>query len=147
MKRCNLQPGTVVRLPTEEEWLRLAGGEKEGKKERYPWDLPGSGRVTEDREAILARANTYESGIGGTSPVAMYPLGASEPYKLMDMAGNVWEWTNSWADAEQSGRVLRGGSWYYYLGLARPSARNWDNPDGSDVSGGFRVVSPISSGF
>ena len=39
--------GSLVRLPTDAEWLRLTGGEKEGKKDRYPWDVPGSGRVTE----------------------------------------------------------------------------------------------------
>jgi formylglycine-generating enzyme required for sulfatase activity len=27
------------------------------------------------------------------------------------MAGNVWEWTASWYDMEQTRRVLRGGSW------------------------------------
>ena len=95
---CNLE--LIVRLPTEAEWLRLAGGEKEGKKERYPWDAPGSGRVTDaeseaGKQMILARANTDESGIGGTSPVAMYPLGESKPYGLWDVAGNVWEWMDS----------------------------------------------------
>jgi formylglycine-generating enzyme required for sulfatase activity len=61
----NLEPGTFIpRLPTDAERLRLAGGEKEGKQDRYPWDVPRSGRVTEyekeeGKEAILARANTY----------------------------------------------------------------------------------------
>jgi len=46
-------------LPTDAEWRRLAGGEKE----RYAWDVPGSSRVTdyeteEGRTAILACANT-----------------------------------------------------------------------------------------
>ena len=124
----NLQPGTIVRLPTEAEWLRLAGGEKEGKKERYPWDVLGNGRVTEHekeegKKAVLARANTTESGIGGTSPVAMYPLGESKPYGLWDIAGNVWEWTDSWYDEEQRVHVVRGGSWRYDQDGARPSVR------------------------
>ena len=126
-------PGTfALRLPTDAEWLRLAGGEREGKKERYPWDVPGSGRVTDaekDCDAILARANTNESGIGGTSPVAMYPLGASEPHGLWDVAGNVWEWIGPWYDQEQTARVLRGGSWYLDLGHARPSVRRGTDPD------------------
>ena len=47
-----------VRLPTEREWLRLAGGED---GERYPWDGPT--RTTTDKSAILTCANTDESGI------------------------------------------------------------------------------------
>ena len=149
--RCpGVEAGTILRLPTEAEGLRLAGGEKDGKKERYPWDGPRSGCVTEyeteeGKAAILARANTRESGIGGTSPVAMYPLGESKPFGLADVAGNVWEWTDSWYDKEQSDRVVRGGSWYYGQDLARPSARLRNYPDDLDL--GFRLVSPISSGF
>jgi len=141
----NLQPATLIRLPTDAEWLRLAGGEPEGKKERYPWDAPGSGRVTESTEAILARANTAESGIGGTSPVALYPLGASRPFGLWDVAGNVWEWTDSWYDADTGVRVVRGGSWGLNQRGARPSVRDGFDPVYSrDL--GFRLVSPISSG-
>jgi formylglycine-generating enzyme required for sulfatase activity len=142
--------GLHIRLPTEDEWLRLAGGEREGREERYPWDVPGSGRVTDEekeRDAILARANTYESGIGGTSPVAMYPLGESKPFGLWDVAGNVWEWTDSRGDQEKKVRVVRGGSWYLYLRYARPSVRGGDHPGDSSVSVGFRLVSPINSGF
>ena len=127
---------TRVRLPTDAEWLRLAGGEREGKKERYPWDVPGSGRVTDERrgrDAILARANTAESGIGGTSPVAMYPLGESKPHGLWDVAGNVWEWIDSWYDKEQRGRVLRGGSWYIIkTSPARPPRLAQSRPLGHD---------------
>ena len=145
----NLSSNLAPRLPTDAEWLRLAGGEKESKKERYPWDVPGSGRVTdyeteEGKAAILARANTYESGIGGTSPVAMYPLGESKPFGLRDLAGNVWEWTDSWYDKEQRGRVVRGGSWHSIQGNARPSGRGRSALSYSGV--GFRVVFPISSG-
>jgi formylglycine-generating enzyme required for sulfatase activity len=143
----NLQPGTLnPRLPTDAEWLRQAGGEKEGKKERYPWDAPGSGRVTESADAILARANTTESGLGGTSPVAMYPLGASRPFGLWDVAGNVWEWTDTWYDADKTARVVRGGSWCNSQWSARPSVRYRYDPVNSSDLIGFRLVSPISSG-
>jgi formylglycine-generating enzyme required for sulfatase activity len=147
-----LQPETFApRLPTEAEWLRWAGGERAGKNDRYPWDVSGSGRVaeyeTEDgKPATLARANTSESGIGGTSPVAMYPLGESKPFGLWDVAGNVWEWTDSWDDEEKTGRVVRGGSWYNSQWYARPSVRRWYDPHDALSSVGFRLVSPISSG-
>ena len=144
----NLQPGTFApRLPTDAEWLRLAGGEREGKKERYPWDVPGSGRITDakpkqERQRSW-RGETDESGIGGTSPVAMYPLGASKPHRLWDVAGNVWEWIGSWYDKEQTGRVLRGGSWDYCRGRARPGFRFRHNPDHSDGTSVFVWSPPL----
>jgi formylglycine-generating enzyme required for sulfatase activity len=149
----NFQPGTFVpRLPSDTEWLCLAGSENGWDKERFPWDVPGSGRVSEyesqeGKEAILARANTQESGISGTSPVAMYPLGESKPFGLWDVGGNAWEWIDSWYDREQSVRVVRGGSWSLNLRSARPSVRNGRHPAYSFQGSGFRLVSPISSGF
>ena len=130
-----------VRLPTEREWLRLAGGED---GERYPWDGPT--RTTTDKSAILTCANTDESGINNTSPVGMYPQGSSRPFGLQDMAGNVWEWTASW-DNQQSGRVLRGGSWFNYQRYACVSIRASGSPVYASSNFGFRPVAPVDSGY
>jgi formylglycine-generating enzyme required for sulfatase activity len=111
-----------VRLLSAAEWEAVAGGA--GAKDRYPWDPPG-GPATQERAAILARANTSEAELGGTSPVAMYPLGGSQPFGLMDMAGNVWEWT---ATEDDPYRLVRGGSWFDAQG-------SWPCPRGGPRQG------------
>lgn len=133
---------TDVRLPTETEWVTIAGGEEQN---RYPWDKV-TAAVTKDEVQIVQRANVRQTEIGNTSPVGMYPQGASQPFDLMDMAGNVWEWTTSWGDEDKDSRVLRGGSWrnsYYY---ARVSARYHDVPHNSNYHFGCRGVAPVLSG-
>jgi formylglycine-generating enzyme required for sulfatase activity len=134
---------TDVRLPTEEEWEAMAGGTE--AEDRYPWDPP-AGPATESQEAILARANTGEADLGGPSPVGMYPLGASQPFGLMDLAGNVWEWTSSRWEAGSTDRVVRGGSWFDYRGIARCAVRDWGFVVDSVSYFGFRCVSPGCSG-
>jgi formylglycine-generating enzyme required for sulfatase activity len=149
---CSLRPADIVRLPADTEWLRLVGGETEGKQERYPWDEPGSGHVTdyqskEGQNMIMARANTDEAGLGDISPVAMYPSGRSKPFGLWDVAGNVWEWTNSCYDHAHNARVVRGGSWHDNQGSARPSFSLGYGPGDSYGDIGFRLVSSFGSGF
>ena len=62
------------------------------------------------------------------------------------MAGNVWEWTDSWYDSDQSGRVLRGGSWDYNQRHARVAYRDSSYPDYRCYFIGFRVAAPVVSG-
>jgi len=141
----DLLPGKAreARLLTDGEWTRAAGGEGKG---RYPWDAP-EGPATKDERAILARANTDEAGLGGPTPVRMYPLGAGRPHGLMDMAGNVWEWLVSEHKDYKGARVLRGGSWYSNQDYARCAARCWYFPHYSYGFIGFRLASPACSDF
>jgi formylglycine-generating enzyme required for sulfatase activity len=117
------QLGYEVRLPTEWEWQQSATG---GNPDcLYPWG----------NHFNSIYANTYESGLGRSTAVGMYPHGAS-PVGALDMSGNIREWclngyetpeyTEVFAEDELAGqktRALRGGSWRYDQVVALTSYR------------------------
>ena len=95
--------GVRYRLPTEEEWEFAARNGSKGTL--FPW------------------GDTWQEGVanlnGKSSPkdVGSFPKGATQA-GVMDMVGNVWEWTSSNAKFydnspvldDPNGRVRRGGS-------------------------------------
>jgi iron(II)-dependent oxidoreductase len=49
------------------------------------------------------------------SDVDAHPKGAS-PYGVMDMVGNVWQWTDEYVDEHTRAAIVRGGSHYQAQG-------------------------------
>ncbi|HXG67026.1 MAG TPA: SUMF1/EgtB/PvdO family nonheme iron enzyme [Blastocatellia bacterium] len=112
------------RLPTEEEWEKAASWDPVAKKKRqWPWG----------DEADLQRAN-LKAGPGHPVPVTQFSTDRSA-YGVFGMAGNAYEWVNSYYDAypgntkrePEFGKtysVVRGGAFPLSLDAARTTYRN-----------------------
>ena len=88
------------RLPHEWEWQYAAQG-TDGRL--YPWGNQWDASAVPERDKNRT--------MRGPDPVNAHPKGAG-PFGVMDLVGNVWQWTEEFTDEHTRGGILRGGSYY-----------------------------------
>jgi len=114
------------RLPHEWEWQFAA----QGLDDRiYPWGNAW--------EASAVPAPDQGRTLRGPDNVEAHPAGAS-PFGVMDMVGNVWQWTDEYVDEHTRGAILRGGDYY------QPQGSIWYFPEAyrNDQHGKLLLMSP-----
>ncbi len=119
-----------ARLPTEVEWEYAC---RAGTTTRYWWG--------DEIDASKCTMRAETTTLASASHV--------NPWGLMDMSGNVYEWCDTWHDEQiapssqpgfiSSSRVLRGGSFYVDPRFLRSAVRYWNSPGDRYDSIGFRV--------
>jgi formylglycine-generating enzyme required for sulfatase activity len=114
------------RLPHEWEWQFAAQG-TDGRA--YPWGNAWDAKaVPEPGQARTLR---------GPDNIDAHPAGAS-PFGVMDLVGNVWQWTDEYVDEHTRSGILRGGSYY------QPQGSIWYFPQAyrNDNHGKLLIMAP-----
>ncbi len=88
------------RLPHEWEWQYAAQG---SDSRVYPWG--------NEWDPYAVPVPDKSRTMRGPDPVDAHPKGAS-PFGVMDMVGNVWQWTDEFVDEHTRAAIIRGGSYY-----------------------------------
>lgn len=114
------------RLPHEWEWQYAAQG-RDGRI--YPWG--------NDWRDSCAPHQEHGHDLRGPTAVDAFPCGAS-PFGVMDMTGNVWQWTDEFQDEHTRAAILRGGGYY------RPGGSRWYFPSAYrlDEHGKYLLIAP-----
>jgi formylglycine-generating enzyme required for sulfatase activity len=134
--------GKKYRLLSEAEWEYAA---RAGTTTAFYWG----------EEIGKGNANCYNCG-SKWSQLRTSPVGSFEPnpFRLFDMAGNVWQWVQDcynedyngapidgspWETGDCEMRVVRGGSWGYFPVDPRSAYRYGDHKVDRNYNTGFRV--------
>jgi formylglycine-generating enzyme required for sulfatase activity len=123
-----------ARLCNEREWERAARGADD---RRFPH---GDALMTDDANYDATygrRTEAFGPDEDGSHPESVSPFG------LYDMAGNVWELTESVRAKEAI--VIRGGSWYHTELASRSDNREPVEPSTRIINIGFRVCASAPS--
>ncbi len=114
------------RLPHEWEWQYAAQG-TDGRL--YPWGNSWN-------DSAVPPVNKARN-ILPPADVGTHPLGTS-PFGVMDLIGNVWQWTDEFVDTHTRAAVLRGGSSY------QPQYSHWYFPQAYrlDQHGKYLLMAP-----
>jgi gamma-glutamyl hercynylcysteine S-oxide synthase len=114
------------RLPHEWEWQFAAQG-TDGRT--YPWGNAWDARAVPAPD--LGRT------MRGPDNVDAHPSGAG-PFGVMDLVGNVWQWTDEYVDEHTRAAILRGGSYY------QPQGSIWYFPQAykNDNHGKLLLMAP-----
>ena len=114
------------RLPHEWEWQYAAQGSDE---RLYPWGNSWN--------AAAVPSPNKGRNVLPPADVEAHPLGAS-PFGLLDLVGNVWQWTDEFVDEHTRAAALRGGSSY------QPQSSHWYFPPSYrlDQHGKYLLLAP-----
>jgi formylglycine-generating enzyme required for sulfatase activity len=145
-----------ARVPSEAEWEVAARGGLAGATYAWGGELTPDGRLMANVWTGAFPWYFARGGAPGTSPVGTYPANG---YGLVDMIGNVWEWTVSAFAAARptcgcaaatppsndpsAELALKGGSFLCaaeYCARYRPAARIGLTPDSTAAHVGFRCA-------
>ena len=115
------------RLPHEWEWQYAAQG-LDGRT--YPWG-DAAGAASASRRRITAAICAARAAVDA------FPKGAS-PFGVMDLTGNVWQWTDEFLDEHTRAGILRGGGYY------RPAGSRWYFPSAYKLNehGKYLLIGP-----
>jgi formylglycine-generating enzyme required for sulfatase activity len=114
------------RLPHEWEWQLAAQG-ADGRN--FPWGNYWVG--------ANVPAADFGRSMRGPDPVDAHPAGVSS-YGVMDLVGNVWQWTDEYSDEHTRFAIVRGGEYY------QPAGSIWYFPQAyrNDQHGKLLLMAP-----
>jgi formylglycine-generating enzyme required for sulfatase activity len=137
-------------LPTDYEWEWAVRGTNKDRKywwgdqvrKELVWCSESGAKTTRSRSEAIEAHSSREGLYHPTKAQKATGCG------LLDLHGNVWEWTSNSElgksynrnDSEGSPRFLVGGSWGDYAVNSRCGGRNNRSPDLRNIFIGFRIV-------